>query len=95
MHLENGISVPDVAKMAKAHSSTVYRWLESYKKEGFDGLVDESRAPHSHPNEYPDEVKEKIRELRLEKNNRRVPGPIIWKLFGSKASKLGFQAGFQ
>ena len=79
MKLENGISVTDVAEMAKVYPSTVYRWLESYEKEGFDGLVDESRAPHSHPNEYSDEIKEKIRELRLEENNRRTPGPITIK----------------
>lgn len=79
MHLENGVPVSDVAKMAKVYPSTVYRWLQAYEKEGFEGLVDESRAPHNHPNEYSDEIKEKIRELRLEKNNRRVPGPITIK----------------
>lgn len=79
MHLEKSVPVSTVAEMAKVYSSTVYRWLESYENEGPDGLVDKSRAPRFHPNEYPGEIKEKIKELRIEKGNRRTPGPITIK----------------
>ena len=39
---------------------TGYKYLARYQREGVRGLEDRPRAPHSHPNETPDEV---VREL--------------------------------
>ena len=63
-----------------------------------EGLIDKSRAPLSHPNEYTDEIKERIKELRLEENNRRIPGPKTIKTrlrnrYGIGISRSGI-AGF-
>ncbi len=77
MHLERGLTVSNVAELAKVYQSTVYRWLERYKKYGELGLVDLSRAPRTHPNEYSGEIKERIKLLRKE---GKGIGPDIIKL---------------
>lgn len=74
LHLDKKISIPEIAKISGHHQDTLYIWKRRYLEQGIEGLIDKSRAPHSHPNEYPDDIKDKIRELRLEKN-RRIPGP--------------------
>lgn len=75
LHLEQGLPITEVAKLAGCHQDTLYIWKKNYLERGIAGLVDGSRAPHSHPNEYPEDIKEKITAIRTEKNNRRVPGP--------------------
>jgi transposase InsO family protein len=43
---------------------TGYKWLERYEAGGLEGLRDQSRAPHHHPNEILDEVAEGVLDLR-------------------------------
>lgn len=64
LHLEQGISIPKLAELAGHHENTLYNWKEEYLKHGLTGLMDKSRAAHNHPNEYADEIKEKIKQLR-------------------------------
>lgn len=78
-HIKDGLSVPELAKIAGYHENTLYNWKTRYLKEGAGGLADKSRAPHNHPNEYPEEIKAKIRELRrlgIEQEKRRI-GPRL------------------
>ena len=81
--------------MSGYHQDTLYLWKAKYLESGLEGLIDKSRAPLSHPNEYPPETKDKIRLLRKE---GRGIGPEIIRLrllkrFGIKASRSGI-AGF-
>ena len=39
---------------------TGYKRLHRYEEEGFEGLGDRSRAPHSHPNRVPEAVEEQV-----------------------------------
>ncbi len=43
---------------------TGYKWAERYEARGWEGLQDESRAPHQHPNAIAEGVEEAILELR-------------------------------
>jgi len=61
LHLDKGISIPEIAKISGYHQDILYIWKRRYLEQGIEGLIDKSRAPHSHPNEY----SEKIKELRL------------------------------
>jgi len=79
LHLEQGISIPKVAKLAQVHENTPYGWKARYLGGGFPALHDKSRAPHNHPNEYSLDIKEKIRELRRVglKKEKRYLGPRV------------------
>lgn len=94
LHLNQGISIPKLAKQASRHENTLYLWKARYLKHGLLGLLDKSRAPHSHANEFSKNTKDKIELLRLEKSNRRVIGPKtiktrLEKRYGIKASRSG------
>lgn len=95
-HLENGLPMPKLALISGFHENTLYSWEQRYMKSGLNGLKDASRAPLSHPNEYSDELKDKIRQLRSEglKLEKRYLGPkvIAWRLekrYGIKVSPSG------
>lgn len=98
LHLEKNISIPELAKLVGHHENSLYNWKREYLKHGLAGLIDKSKAAHTHPNEYPDDIKDKIKQLRLEKKNRRIPGPITIKQrleerYDIKISRSGI-AGF-
>jgi transposase InsO family protein len=53
-------------------------WLANYRKSGIEGLISESRAPHSCPWATPEEVKERVIELR---KTYHIGGKkIFWKM---------------
>lgn len=94
LHLNQGISIPELAKQAKRHENTLYLWKTRYLEHGLLGLLDKSRAPHSHANEFSKDAKKKIKLLRLEKSNRRIIGPLtikkrLFERHGIKASRSG------
>ena len=43
---------------------TGYKWVERYKKEGFKGLENQSRAPLHHPNQLSEEIKSLILDTK-------------------------------
>lgn len=43
-----------------------YKWLARYKEHGRDGLADQSRAPHAHPNQVEAELERRILSVRAE-----------------------------
>lgn len=45
-------------------AKTFYKWVNRYKADGLDGLVDRSRRPRSNPNQTPVEIEEQIVRLR-------------------------------
>src|SRR5215470_131640 len=44
--------------------TTGYRWLERYEEAGVEGLVDRSRAPHTHPLAVSTAIAERCLEVR-------------------------------
>lgn len=58
---------PGVAALCREFGisrKTGYKWLGRYRQQGATGLVDLSRAPHSHPNAVNDEIEQLIIEAR-------------------------------
>ncbi len=95
LHLERELPITEVAKLSGFHQDTLYIWKKNYLKKGLTGLIDESKAPHSHPNEYSDDIKDKIRFLR--KEGKGICADIVKirlrKRYDIKASRSGI-AGF-
>jgi transposase len=56
--------------------STFFRWQKSYRQFDEKGLVNKKPIPHSHPNQTPDEIVEKI--LYLRKKYHLGPIRIMW-----------------
>src|SRR4030095_6987212 len=81
-------SVAELCRRYGVSRKTGYKWLERYELEGLEGLRDQSRAPHCHPNEVLPEVAEAVRQLRRQhpywgpaKIHARLQGDepqIIW-----------------
>ena len=65
-------SISDLCREFGISRKTGYKLIRRYEKYGEDGLLDRSRAPHSHPNKTPDETAERIIE---EKRARPTWGP--------------------
>jgi putative transposase len=40
------------------------KWLARYEAEGLGGLADDSRAPHTHPNQVPEEIERRVLAVR-------------------------------
>jgi len=95
LHFEKGMPITEIAEMSGYHEDTLYIWKAKYLESGIRGLIDKSRAPLSHPNEYPEEIKDRIRLLR--KEGKGIGPEIIrlrlFKRFGIEASRSGI-AGF-
>lgn len=80
LHLEKGMPITELSKLSGKHENTLYLWKANYLKAGMAGLLDKSKAPLSHPNEYSEEVKNCIRFLRaegLEKEKRHIGEKLI------------------
>jgi putative transposase len=60
----NNWSLAEVCRRAGVSRKTGYKWLQRYEEAGMDGLRDQSRAPHQHPNEVLAEVAEAVIEVR-------------------------------
>lgn len=95
-HIKNGISVPELANLSGFHENTIYNWKQKYLEYGIEGLKDQSRAPHRHPNEYSDEIRAAVQMIRAKglKDEKRYLGPKVIavrlrKQYGIKASPSG------
>jgi len=91
LYLEQGLPITEVAKLSGLHPDTLYIWKRNYLGTGIEGLVEQSRAPHRHPNEYSNDIKEKIRLLR--KDGKGICANIIKirlaKRYGIRISRSG------
>jgi transposase len=63
--LESKRSLKDISEISPFSYRTLKRWVANYRKYGIEGLMPKSRKPHSHPKEYPEWLRDKIREMRL------------------------------
>lgn len=91
LHLEKGLPLTEVARLSGHHKDTIYLWNRRYREGGIDGLIDASRAPLTHPNKYREDIKEKIRLLRKEKEpiGPRVIKQRLRKRYGIVISRSG------
>lgn len=59
-YLENTVSTSALCREFNISRKTAYKWISRFEENGFDGLVDRSRAPSIQPNKTSDELIEKI-----------------------------------
>lgn len=61
------IKLKDAAKVCPYSQRSLERWVSAYKKYGIEGLEPKSTRPKTNPNETPIRIKERIIELRKQK----------------------------
>jgi transposase InsO family protein len=88
-YLSGKRSLTDIAEISPFSYRTLKRWVALYLKHGIKGLIPKSRRPHHHPNEYPEELIEKIRALRLETQLGPDVLTILLRKEGIKVSHSG------
>jgi transposase InsO family protein len=96
LHLEKAMPITQLAKLSGFHQDTLYLWKVKYLKDGIAGLQDKSKAPHYHPNQYSETIKESIILIRKQglEYEKRYLGPKIialrlQKRFGIVISPAG------
>jgi len=72
------VKLVDAAKICEYGKRTLERWVANYKKFGEAGLEPESTRPKTNPNETPIRIKERIIEIRKDKN--QCAKKIFWDL---------------
>jgi transposase len=81
---EEGWKLAEAAASAGVSVRTVSKWLRCFEREGEEGLLDRSSAPHSVANRTPEERIAAIASLR----RLRMTGPEIAELLGMPASTV-------
>lgn len=76
--LDGEISIKNMAKVCPFSERSLKYWLAAFKEFGVDGLENKSRRPKTNPNETPIRIKERIIELRKDKNQCALK--IMWDL---------------
>jgi hypothetical protein len=64
--LRSGLTVKEVAQANKRSIKWVYKWKDRYEREGWGGLVSQSRARHQNPQAYGEQMHALIRQVRSE-----------------------------
>lgn len=73
-----GVSLAELCRRFGISRPTGYLWLERYRSEGVEGLVDRSHRPVSSPDRFGVEIEELVCQLRRE--HPRWGGRKIWKV---------------
>ena len=76
--LDKEISIKDMVKVCPFSERSLKYWLAAFNKFGMDGLENKSRRPKTNPRETPIRIKERIIELRKDKNECALK--IQWDL---------------
>src|SRR5262245_9794006 len=63
-YLSGDFGISELAEQYQVSRKTVYKWLERFDKESWQGLEDQSRAPNHHPNAVTEEIEREILELK-------------------------------
>lgn len=61
----NGSNFSDICREFDISRPTGYKWLKRFKEEGEGGLLDRSKAPHSHPNIIEADIEDKVLAMRF------------------------------
>lgn len=63
-YLEDEDYFSDLCEVFSISRKTGYKWIKRYEESGVEGLHDQSRAPHGHPNALSEDVVARILRLR-------------------------------
>ena len=88
-YLDGKSSLIDISGISPFSYRTLKRWVALYRKHSLEGLMPKSRKPNSHPNQYPQWLAQKIRQLRLKTQLGPDVLAILLKREGIKASHSG------
>lgn len=66
--LNKEITFVNMARVCPFSERTLKEWVKRFTEKGMDGLIPHSRRPKTQPNETPIRIKERVLELRKEKN---------------------------
>jgi transposase InsO family protein len=76
--LVDGWSVREAAGAASVSTTTVYKWLDRYRREGSPGLADRTSAPRRRPRSLPrSQIRQIIRARRRLKVGPHRLGPML------------------
>jgi transposase InsO family protein len=75
-YLEGEENFSDLCDFFEISRKTGYKWVERYEEGGVERLTDLSRAPHSHPNQVGEEVREALLSVR-KKHPRWGPKKLV------------------
>src|SRR3989338_4287791 len=64
LHLEHGMTIYELKRRSGFSRDTLHRWKRAYLSCGLEGLRECSRAHHSYPHQTPEDIVQRIRELR-------------------------------
>jgi len=56
--------ISELAELYAVSRKTVYKWLERFEAKGLEGLKDQSRAPHHHPNATGQDIQRQLIALK-------------------------------
>ena len=68
--LVQGKKVDEVAAKYGVHRATLYRWIEKGRADRKSFIYNRSSAPHSHPNQLPEDIVKAIVDTRIESGHR-------------------------
>jgi len=72
------MNIVDVAKVCPHSERSLKRWKKAYEQFGLDGLIPESTAPKTQPNETPIRLKEEV--IALRKQTALCAKKLHWRL---------------
>lgn len=76
--MDKEISIKNMVAVCPFSERSLKYWLSGYRKYGMDGLQNKSTRPKTNPQETPIRIKERIIELR--KNKQRCALKLKWQL---------------
>jgi putative transposase len=59
--------ISELAQQYQVSRKTVYKWIERFESQSWEGLQDQSRAPEHHPNAIPEQIERAVLELKSRK----------------------------
>lgn len=76
--LEKRLTYGETLKVCPHSKRSLERWVSLYKKHGLEGLIPQSTAPKSQPNETPIRIKEEV--IALRKHTGLCAKKLHWRL---------------
>jgi putative transposase len=66
-YVSGDFGISELAREYEVSRKTVYKWLERFERDGWEGMQDQSKAPEHHPNAVPEQIEQAILELKARK----------------------------